>query len=183
MSQESIKRGDQLCAEADKALNNPVSFFSFSRSTDKYEKAAEFYNQAGTAYKLGKDFDKAGNAYLLSAENYKLSGDAHSANRAFIEASGAYRKNNPKKACKILLNRVIKYYNDLNNLEQSARYYKEIAGIHESMGNYRESIDMYREAVEIYKGENTPASAKTSLEKIYTLLGLHFVSFTICFIC
>lgn len=77
MSVNNLAKAKDLELQAEAALNKSGGFFSSmfgGNKNHKYEKAAELFNQAGTAYKLAKDMTKAGECYLKSAENYDITG-------------------------------------------------------------------------------------------------------------
>lgn len=80
--------GDKLIKEANKKAENR-SWFGGSANK---EVACELYGQAGDAYKLDMQWEKAAKAYILQAEIYTDMKEDTDANHAYLSAAKCYKK-------------------------------------------------------------------------------------------
>jgi alpha-soluble NSF attachment protein len=159
----SSSKADLYKAEGNKALNR-TTIFGFGKA-QKYEDAADSFKKAGIAYKLANQYQSAGDVYLQSADAYINVDSQSEAINQIVEAAGCYKRINPESAI-TAYERAIELYNDGGRFGMSARYYKEIAEIYESMHNAQGALTNYELAAEFYNNDNKKSNANQCLIKV-----------------
>lgn len=108
------------------ALLAKKSWFSSSKERNA-EEAAETFEKAANAYKVGGLNQEAGDAYVKAAELYrdKLS-DFNNASKVFNSAGTCYKKSNPADAIQAY-QQAVSLYTDSARIMQAAKLTKEIA--------------------------------------------------------
>ena len=75
ISKQQRVKGDAFLSQAKSTIAKKTWFASSSEQ--KYEEAAEFYEKAANAYKVGGFHTEAGDAFMLAAKIYKNEAKNH----------------------------------------------------------------------------------------------------------
>jgi len=149
----------------------------FSSSKERYaEEAAESYEKAANAFKIGGLNQDAGDTYTKAAELYRdrLS-DFNNASKAFNNAGSCYKKANPADAVKAY-QQAVSLYTDNARITQAAKLCKEIAELYENEEIDEDdksyivlAIESYEQASELFGMEDSKSAASQCLGKIAEL--------------
>lgn len=151
------------------------SWFSSSKERNA-EEAAETFEKAANAYKVGGLNQEAGDAYVKAAELYrdKLS-DFNNASKVFNSAGTCYKKSNPADAIQAY-QQAVSLYTDSARIMQAAKLTKEIAELYENEEIDEEdkshvvlAIEAYEHASELFGMEDSKSSTSQCLGKIAEL--------------
>jgi len=157
------------------ALLAKKSWFSSSKERNA-EEAAETFEKAANAYKVGGLNQEAGDAYVKAAELYrdKLS-DFNNASKVFNSAGTCYKKSNPADAIQAY-QQAVSLYTDSARIMQAAKLTKEIAELYENEEIDEEdkshvvlAIEAYEHASELFGMEDSKSSTSQCLGKIAEL--------------
>eukprot|EP00536_Pseudo-nitzschia_multiseries_P001667 jgi/Psemu1/234886/estExt_Genewise1.C_210142 len=166
-AKDFIKEAEALLAKR--------GWFSSSKERNA-EEAAEVFEKAANAYKVGGWNHEAGDTYTRSAELYrdKLSDFTH-ASKAFNNAGACYKKSSPADAVKAY-QKAVSLYADNARIMQAAKLTKEIAELYENEEIDEEgkshivlAIEAYEQASEFFGMEDSKSSASQCLGKIAEL--------------
>ncbi|KZV22774.1 alpha-soluble NSF attachment protein [Dorcoceras hygrometricum] len=156
---DQIARGEEFEKKAEKKLGGWGLFGS------KQEDAADLFDKAANAYKLGKSWDQAGAVYIKLANCYLKLDSKHEAANAFADAAHCYKKTNTKESISCL-QQAVNLFLDIGRLNMSARYYKEIAELYEQEENLEQAIVNYERAADLFQSEEVSTSANQCRQKI-----------------
>ncbi|KAF7830901.1 alpha-soluble NSF attachment protein 2 [Senna tora] len=156
---DQIARAEDFEAKAEKKLSGWGLFGS------KYEDAADLFDKAANSYKLAKSWDKAGSTYIKLANCYLKVESKHEAAQAYVDAAHCYKKTNVNEAVSCLDN-AINAFCEIGRLSMAARYFKEIAELHESEQNIEQAIVYYEKAADFYENEEVQTSANQCKQKV-----------------
>jgi len=174
MAKAQKGKGDAFVQEAE-ALLNKKSWFSSSKSRN-VEDAAEIYEKAANAYKVGGLNQEAGDAYSKAAELYrdKLS-DFNSASKALNNAGTCFKKANPVNAIEAY-KQAVSLYVDNARITQAAKLSKEIGDLYETEQMEEDgkshivlAIEQYEQAAEFFGMEDSKSNASQCLGKVAEL--------------
>eukprot|EP00531_Pseudo-nitzschia_arenysensis_P000128 CAMPEP_0116138416 /NCGR_PEP_ID=MMETSP0329-20121206/12772_1 /TAXON_ID=697910 /ORGANISM="Pseudo-nitzschia arenysensis, Strain B593" /LENGTH=313 /DNA_ID=CAMNT_0003633401 /DNA_START=115 /DNA_END=1056 /DNA_ORIENTATION=+ len=174
MAKAQKKKGDAFIAEAE-ALLAKKSWFASSKQQNA-EEAAETFEKAANAYKVGGLNQEAGDAYTKAAELYRdrLSDFTH-ASKAYSNAGTAYKKSNPNDVI-VAYQQAVSLYTDNARITQAAKLMKEIAEIYEEeeitddgKSHIVLAIESYEQASELFGMEDSKSAASQCLGKIAEL--------------
>lgn len=170
--EKKIEEGHALMAQAEKKGESKSGGFFKSMlgmSSAKDEEAAELYVKAANAFKLGKDWRRAGDCFSRAAEAYERSSDtSYEAASKFSEAAKAYKNVNRDKAIDAYGN-AIRLYTDAARFQQCARLTKDVAEMHEAAKDYPAAVESYMQAADFYDGEDAKSNANTMRGKVAML--------------
>ncbi|CAJ1966809.1 unnamed protein product [Cylindrotheca closterium] len=173
MAKAQKAKGEAYAAEAEKLLTKKSWFGSTSRN---FEDAAESYEKAANAFKVGGLTTEAGDAYMRAAAIYsdKLS-DLLSASKTLNSAGTCYKKTSPADAIKAYTKAVV-VYTDNARITQAAKIQKEIAELYETeeideggKSHIVLAIEAYEQAAEFFEMEGSKSSESQCLTKIAEL--------------
>ncbi|CAG9465074.1 unnamed protein product [Pedinophyceae sp. YPF-701] len=143
------ERARQLVAKADKKLK------SWGLLGNKYEDAAEYLEQATSAFKLAKAWGEAAETFLkLSDVHLKLSSQYEAAT-TIAEAGNCYKKVSPPDALHCF-ERAADLYMQAGRLQMAARQLKEVGKACEQAGDKARAIQVYSQAADLFLGEEQP---------------------------
>jgi alpha-soluble NSF attachment protein len=151
------------------------SWFSSSKERNA-EDAAESYEKAANAYKVGGLNQEAGNTYVKAAELYRdrLS-DFNNASKALNNAGTCYKKSSPSDAIHAY-QQAVTLYTDNARITQAAKLCKEIAELYENdeieeddKSHIVLAIEAYEQASELFGMEDSKSSTSQCLGKIAEL--------------
>mmetsp|Transcript_29996 Transcript_29996/g.63142 ORF Transcript_29996/g.63142 Transcript_29996/m.63142 type:complete len:317 (-) Transcript_29996:216-1166(-) len=173
LAKSQKSKGDAFLAEAEATLKKSTWF---SSSTErKYEDAAESYQKAANAYKVGGLHENAASAYQKAAALYvdklKSLGEA---SKCLADAGACFKKGNmPNEAISCNRNAVTLLC-DAGRLVQAAKLSKEIAEIFENDESstpetISAAIASYEQAAELFEMENSKSSANQCIQKVAEL--------------
>merc|ERR1711934_412936 len=120
MSEVHVKRAMEAKAKAEKKLK------SWGMFGNKYEDAADLYEQAANSFKLGKQWEEAAKCFDQLAECHVKLDSIHEAASAMSSAAGCIKKAEPKKAIPFY-NKSADYFCNLGRLGMAAKSYREAA--------------------------------------------------------
>lgn len=167
-------KAEAFIAEAEGMLAKK-SWFSSSKERNA-EEAAEMFEKAANAYKVGGLNQDAGNTYTKAAELYRdrLS-DYNNASKAFNNAGSCYKKSNPPDAVKAY-QQAVSLYTDNARITQAAKLCKEIAELYENEEIDEDgksyivlAIEAYEQASELFGMEDSKSASSQCLGKIAEL--------------
>lgn len=150
-------------------------WFSSSKERNA-EEAAESFEKAANAYKVGGLNQEAGDTYAKAAEIYRdrLS-DFNNASKTFNNAGTCYKKSNPADAVHAY-RQAVSLYTDNARILQAAKLMKEIGSLYEDEEIDEEekshivlAIEAYEQASELFGMEDSKSSTTQCLGKIAEL--------------
>ncbi|KAK4277767.1 hypothetical protein QN277_015715 [Acacia crassicarpa] len=156
---DQLARGEEFEAKAEKKLNS-WGFFS-----SKHEDAADLFDKAANSFKLAKAWDKAGSTYIKLANCYFKVESKHEAAQAYVDAAHCYKKTNINEAVSCL-DKAVNIFCEIGRLSMAARYFKEIAELHESEQNIEQAIVYYEKAADFFANEEVTTSANQCRQKV-----------------
>jgi len=167
-------KAEAFVAEAEGLLSKR-SWFSSSKERNA-EDAAEIFEKAANAYKVGGLNQDAGDIYAKVAELYRDSlSDFNNASKAFNNAGTCYKKSNPLDAVKAY-QQAVSLYTDNARITQAAKLCKEIAELYENeeidedeKSHIVLAIEAFEQASELFGMEDSKSAASQCLGKIAEL--------------
>mmetsp|Transcript_2052 Transcript_2052/g.4432 ORF Transcript_2052/g.4432 Transcript_2052/m.4432 type:complete len:314 (-) Transcript_2052:215-1156(-) len=174
MAKAQKGKAEAFIKEAEGLLSKK-SWFSSSKERNA-EEAAEVFEKAANAYKVGGLNQDAGNTYTRAAELYrdKIS-DFNHASKAFNAAGSCYKKSNPADAVNAY-KQAVSLYVDNARITQAAKLSKEIAELYENeeideknKSHIVLAIEAYEQASELFGMEDSKSSTSQCLAKIAEL--------------
>lgn len=120
-------KGQDLLSKAIKKRDG----FSLFGSSQKFEDAADLFQQAGNAFKQGKEWKQAAEAYEQAAACFAKVDNNHDSAQMYLAAALAYRQSRDFELAVKLLERVVEAYRGLGRFQIAAKHTKEIAEIYE----------------------------------------------------
>jgi len=123
----------------------------FGSKEERFDEACEYYKQAATQYKLGKDWERSA-AVNLKAARLQAQLKSYEAIDFRMEAGNMMRKINTAEAIKLYDSCCESYCLD-NRISSAARLKKKIAEIYEEDLEYSLAAKYYQEAVDLYEME------------------------------
>jgi len=167
-------KAEAFIAEAEGLLSKR-SWFSSSKERNA-EDAAEIFEKAANAYKVGGLNQDAGDIYAKVAELYRDSlSDFNNASKAFNNAGTCYKKSNPLDAVKAY-QQAVSLYTDNARITQAAKLCKEIAELYENeeidedeKSHIVLAIEAFEQASELFGMEDSKSAASQCLGKIAEL--------------
>lgn len=166
-------KGDNFLNQANTTLNKKTWF---STSTErKYEDAAELFEKAANAYKVGSLFMEAGQAYKAAGEIYQTNlQNLGEASKCLSNAGSCFKKVSPSDAVEAYRS-AVSLLCDAGRLSQAAKLSKEIGDIFENEINGDQSenvtlaIESYEQAAELFSMEDSKSQASQCLAKVAEL--------------
>merc|ERR1712071_371413 len=160
-------KGDNFLNQANTTLNKKTWF---STSTErKYEDAAELFEKAANAYKVGSLFMEAGQAYKAAGEIYQTNlQNLGEASKCLSNAGSCFKKVSPSDAVEAYRS-AVSLLCDAGRLSQAAKLSKEIGDIFENEINGDQSenvtlaIESYEQAAELFSMEDSKSQASQCL--------------------
>ena len=119
---------------------------------NKYEDAAELYEQAANSFKLGKKWEEAAQCFDQLAECHVKLESIHEAASAMSSAAGCVKKADPKKAIPFY-NKSADYFCNLRAPWHGRQVLLEAAGQLEAVGECG-VLDFYEKAADLFETEN-----------------------------
>lgn len=172
ISRQQRVKGETFLEQANKTLSKRT--WLASGTEQKNEEAAELYQKAGNAFKVGGFFQEAGNAYSKAASIYqdKLK-NGMEASKCLTETGHCFKKVDTKKAIASYRSS-IEILCDAGRLSQAARLSKEVAELFENDDDTAEdnavlAIESYQQAAELYEMEQQKSQGSQCLAKVAEL--------------
>lgn len=167
-------KGDAFKSEAEKTLKKSTWFASSKER--KFETAAEEYESAANAYKVGGFYQEAGDCYTAAAklhrDELKHMGDA---SKDLSQAGACYKKSSPKDAVKAYVS-AVGLLTDAGRLTQAAKLSKEVAELFETeqISSKEKSsivlaIESYEQASQLFEMEESKSQAAQCKAKVAEL--------------
>jgi alpha-soluble NSF attachment protein len=170
ISRQQKVKGEAFISEAQSTLQKKTWFASGTEQ--KHEDAAELYQKAANAFKVGGFFKEAGDAYGLAASIYKDKlKNGMEASKALTESGHCYKKSDPKKAV-VAYRESITMLCDAGRLSQAARLSKSTGELFENDDDEESvalAIESYQQAADLYEMEQQKSQASQCLVKIAEL--------------
>jgi len=176
MAKKQKEKADNFIQEAEKCLSKAKSAWFSSSKERKIEEAAEIYEQAANAYKVGGLNHEAGDAYMKAGELHrdKLS-NMNEASKDFQNAGNCYKKSNPSDALSAF-QESISILTDAGRITQAAKLAKECAELYENEEVNEEekssvvlAIECYEQAADLFSMEEAKSSTSQCLAKVAEL--------------
>lgn len=127
------------------------TFFGFMNQ-NKYQKAYEYYKNAGIQYILEKDWYKAYRAYReagdICLEHINL---RYEALNMYSEMSKCLEKVDESGAIEVIKKKMIELFVQEGKYYEAGKYEKELGERYEKMEEYQNAIEEYQLAIEYFK--------------------------------
>jgi alpha-soluble NSF attachment protein len=173
MSKKQRVKGDAFMSEAKDTLAKRTWFASGTEQ--KNEDAAELFQKAANAYKVGGFFNEAGAAYKQSADIFlKQLKNTMEGSKSLTDSGHCYKKIDPTKAIEAFRDS-ISILCDTGRLTQAARLSKEVGDLFEndetdeSGDSVKLAIESYQQAAELYEMEQQKSQANQCFVKVAEL--------------
>lgn len=137
-----------------------------------YDKAAELYMKAGAAFKVEKNWARAGDSYMASGDIQVKQKNPGDACQMYTESANALKKCDIRRA-EVMIEAAIRLNIENNRLPAAAKMEKDWAEALEHEDNTRGAIEHYKKAYDYYFAEDQTQSALGCLVKVANLHGLH----------
>lgn len=167
-------KGDNFVNEATATLSKRTWFSSSTEQ--KYEDAAELFEKAANAYKVGSLFSEAGDAYKRAAKLYQTElKNLGEASKCLSNAGSCFKKSSSPDAIEAYQS-AISLLCDAGRLTQAAKLSKEVGDLFdgeigdESNENVTLAIESYEQAADLFGMEDAKSQASQCLLKVADLL-------------
>jgi len=173
-------KAEAYVAEAEKTLSKSKTAWFSSSKEKKVEDAAELYEQAANAYKVGGLNHEAGDCYKRAAELHrdKLT-NPNEASKDFSNAASAYKKSSPADAISAYRSAIV-LLTDMGRITNAAKLSKECGELYENEGIEGDgddagkssvvlAIEMYEQASELFGMEDAKSQSSQCLAKVAEL--------------
>lgn len=131
----------------------------------KYDDAADLFEKAANAYKLGKCWDKAGSVCIKRANCHLKLESKHEAASAYVDAANCYKKINSEEAI-TCLNLAVNLFMEIGRLSMAAKHYKEIGEIYENGQDVEKAMEFFERAADLFQGEEVTSTANQCRLKV-----------------
>ena len=101
VAEQQRMKGEDLMGEAEQKLNEPQGKCCGGGGRVKVEEACDLYVKAGNAFKMAKEWHRAGHAFSEAAGLQMENNRKNEAGMNYVEAAKCYKKVSP---CKVVLN-------------------------------------------------------------------------------
>lgn len=173
MAKAQKGKAEAFISEAEGLLSKK-SWFSSSKERNQ-EDAAEIYEKAANAYKVGTFNQEAGDAYRKAAEIHDKLSNFNEASKCLNNAGGCYKKSSPVDSISAYKAAVMLYV-DNGRITQAAKLAKQVAELYETeqldedgKSSVVLAIENYEQASELFGMEDSKSSASQCLAKIAEL--------------
>ncbi|XP_051123092.1 alpha-soluble NSF attachment protein-like [Andrographis paniculata] len=156
---DHLARGEDFEQKAEKKLSGWGLFGS------KYEDASELFDKAANSFKLAKEWNRAGAVYVKLANCHLKMDSKHEAANSYADAAHCYKKTNINESISCL-EQSVNVFLDIGRLNMAARYYKEVAELHEQEQNLEKAVVYYDRAADLFQSEEVSTSANQCKQKV-----------------
>lgn len=135
-----------------------------------YDKAQELFMKAGAAFKVEKNWARAGEAYMASGDiaiKQKNPGDAC---QMYTEAASCFRKCDMRRA-EVMIQSAIQLNIENNRLGAAAKMEKDWAEALEAENDMENAVLHFKKAYDYFYAEDQPTSALTCLVRVANAYG------------
>ena len=156
-------------AKGEKCL---TKFSFFGGGSQKYEDAAECFQDAGKMFVLAKSFDEAGKAYLRAAEMFEKTKSDFDTGSVLTRAGEAFQKAQDTRQCSEAYRRAADVFAGAGKGNMAANASKKLAELIEQDDDedrLPEAVEAYQQATDFYDAENQPRRADGCREKVATI--------------
>ena len=163
------KKAVDLMAKGEKCL---TKFSFFGGGSQKYEDAAECFQDAGKMFVLAKSFDEAGRAYLRAAEMFEKTKSDFDTGSVLTRAGEAFQKAQDTRQCSEAYRRAADVFAGAGKGNMAANASKKLAELIEQDDDedrLPEAVEAYQQACDFYDAENQPRLADGCREKVATI--------------
>jgi alpha-soluble NSF attachment protein len=163
------KKAVDLMAKGEKCL---TKFSFFGGGSQKYEDAAECFQDAGKMFVLAKSFDEAGKAYLRAAEMFEKTKSDFDTGSVLTRAGEAFQKAQDTRQCSEAYRRAADVFAGAGKGNMAANASKKLAELIEQDDDedrLPEAVEAYQQATDFYDAENQPRRADGCREKVATI--------------
>ncbi|KAK3343806.1 soluble NSF attachment protein [Lasiosphaeria hispida] len=164
-----------LVQKAEKTLQSAGGGFSFfgGGKEDKYQSAADLYQQAANAFKLERLSKEAGGAFEKAAAIHRdRLNEPDDAANLMIDAFKVYRKESPLDAVRCIES-AIKQYTSKGNFRRAASHKENQGEVYEvEIGDRKKALECYDTAAQWYEGDNASALANKLWLKVADIAAL-----------
>lgn len=167
-------KGDNFINQANATLGKRTWFASSTEQ--KYEEAAELFEKAANAYKVGSLFSEAGDAYKRAAKLHQTElKNPSEASKCLSNAGSCFKKSSPADAIEAYRS-AIALLCDAGRLTQAAKLSKEVGDLFDSEigdennDNVNLAIESYEQAADLFEMEDAKSQASQCMLKVADLL-------------
>uniref|UniRef100_A0A2L2YLG1 Beta-soluble NSF attachment protein n=2 Tax=Parasteatoda tepidariorum TaxID=114398 RepID=A0A2L2YLG1_PARTP len=166
MHEQQMTKAENLMAEAEAKLNSSGgACCGGGRTTAKEEEACDLYVKAANAFKMAKEWHKAGNAFAEAASIQQKNERQTEAGRHYIEAAKCYKKTSPNE-CEECLTKASELYDSVGRGKTAAKQHLTLAELHEEQGNLKKAVDEYQKAADMFQAEELTSSVTKCLTNV-----------------
>jgi len=145
---KDAKDPKELIQQAETILNSYYYWVQFWKtSKTQYHSVIDLYREAGIIYKNKKEYNLAKECFLKSAHYNMVIKDKDGIASDYLELARITKHISNEDAAKYY-SISINQYAKINKFNLCARYSKELAELHESMGNMIKAINSYKQTVQ-----------------------------------
>jgi alpha-soluble NSF attachment protein len=162
-----------LLQKADKAASSAGGGFSlFGGREEKWQNAADLYNQAANAFRMQKQNKEAGQAFEKCAaiQTNQLKEPDDAAN-TLTEAFKVYKKSDPTDAARCL-DVAINHYTAKGNFRRAATQKEHLAEVYVELGDSKKAIESFELAASWFENDNAEALANKLYLKVADLAAM-----------
>ncbi|XP_035204535.1 beta-soluble NSF attachment protein-like [Stegodyphus dumicola] len=167
MADQQRSKGEDLMMEAEKKLNVSGGACCGRGGRAHVEEACDLYVKAANAFKMAKDWQKAGNAFAEAAALQLENERKNEAGMNYVEAAKCYKKVNPKD-CEQCLIKASEVYSDVGRGKTAGKQHMTLAELHEEQGNLEKALEEYQTAADLFTGEEMVSSTTKCLLNVAT---------------
>jgi len=145
----------------------------FGGRQEKYENAADLYNQAANAFRMQTENKEAGIAFEKAANiQIKNLNEPDDAANTLVEAYKVYRKTDPQDAARCI-DLAINHYTSKGNFRRAATHKQNLAELYElEIGDQKKAMESYELAASWFDSDNAEALANKLYLKVADLAAL-----------
>ncbi|KAF8787996.1 beta-soluble NSF attachment protein-like [Argiope bruennichi] len=167
MGDQQRSKGEQLMIEAEAMLNQGGGMCCGKKARVRSEEACMLYVKAANAFKMAKEWHKAGNAFAEAATIELKNERKTEAAMHFVEAAKCYKKVSPNE-CEQCLVKAGEVYDDVGRGKTAAKQLMTLAELYEEQGNLQRAVEEYQKAADMFTTEQLASSTTKCLIKIAT---------------
>ena len=161
-------KAEDLMGEAEQKLNETGGkCCGGGKSRARVEEACDLYVKAGNAFKMAKEWHRAGSAFAEAAAIQLENGRKNESGMHYVEAAKCYKKVSHED-CEQCLLKATEVYSDVGRGKTVAKQYMTLAELYEEQGNLEKAVEQFQLAADMFSGEELASSTTKCLLSVAT---------------